>query len=384
MIRQKQWITADWIALARVAFLLVFSFQVHAELLSFSMNANGDLREADVQLIEKDGVQYVALSALVNQIGGGFTKTDEGLQVDLVEKTAILRANNAQVSAVSGNFSLSRPLADQNGEALIAVSDVPVFFDRAFKVSLKQDLPTSTSPVSPAPTSVSETPPASSPPAPTAPVSPDAPDPANTRSVARPIQVVVIDPGHGGGDSGLEGSSKIKENVVTLAVAQKLKRVLEQKGGVRVVLTRDQDRQVSLEERVNVALAAKADLMISLHVGASAARAARGVEVFCCSPEAAVTHAGQPYAERSRALGEAIAATVSDSSGLANRGVSNAPCGILRNVDMLGVLLEIGFITTAPDEALLGTDGFQEKVAEGIASGIQKYRTAQHGGEASR
>ena len=389
-----------WAGLLLVAFLLALPVTVQAELLSFSMNAKGELREADVQLIEKDGVQYVALSSLVSQIGGGFSKTDEGLQVDLSEKTAILRSNNAQVSAVGGSFNLSRPVMLQDGEALIAVSDVTPFFDRAFNVSLKQDLPMSAQPAVSPPAS-SETPavpPSTTPPAtppasgesaastPPAVVSPAAepPSSAGGRAVTRPIQLVVIDPGHGGGDSGVEGASKVKESVVAFAIAQKLQRVLEQKNGVRVLLTRNQDRQVSLDERTNAAVAAKGDLLISLHVGASTARAARGVEVFCCPQEATSPHPGQPYSERSRALGEAVAAAVAEGGGLANRGVSSAPCTVLRDVDMLGLLLEIGFMTTAPDETLLATDAFQEKVAEGIASGIQKYMAAQHGGEASR
>ena len=201
--------------LAGIVFLSVYSIQAQAELLSFSMNANGDLREADVQLIEKDGVQYVALSALVNQIGGGYTKTADGIQVDLAEKTAILRSNNAQVSAVSGSFSLSRPITDQNGETLIAVSDVTAFFNQAFNVSLKQDLPTTTAPTTPPPATPPTETPAAPPPAETPPATqpatpPDTPGATGQRTVTRPIQVVVIDAGHGGGDSGLVGASKVK------------------------------------------------------------------------------------------------------------------------------------------------------------------------------
>ena len=375
-----------WKLLLAAVVVLALPMTGYAELLSFSMNAKGELREADVQLIEKDGVQYIALSSLVSQIGGGFSKTSEGLQVDLSEKTAILHSNNAQVSAVAGGFNLSRPIVEQDGEALIAVSDVTPFFERAFSVSLKQDLPMSAAPATPPATS--ETPPvtpavAGETPAVAPPVATTSP-PTAGRAVTRPIQLVVIDPGHGGGDPGLEGASKVKESVVTFAIAQKLQRVLEQKNGVRVLLTRDQDRQMSLDERTNKAVTAKGDLLISLHVGASMARAARGIEVFCCPQEATSPHPGQPYSERSRALGEAVAAAVADGAGIENRGVSSAPCTILRDVDMLGLLLEIGFITTAPDEALLTTDAFQEKTAEGIASGIQKYMAAQHGGEASR
>lgn len=210
---------------------------------------------------------------------------------------------------------------------------------------------------------------------------PDAPQ--DNRVVERPIQVIVIDPGHGGADPGLEGPNKVRESAVVLGVAQKLQRALTQEAPTKIVLTRDVDRALSMGDRASLAAANKGDLLIGLHVGASLARAARGVQVYCWPRQSTSgDYPGAAYAERSRAMGEAVAAAVAESTGLDNRGVCSAPCAPLGRCSMLGFVVELGMMTSAADEALLPTDAFQEKAAQGIAAGVRKYMAAQQGGGA--
>src|SRR5207247_11213690 len=85
----------------------------------------------------------------------------------------------------------------------------------------------------------------------------------------QPIRTIAIDPGHGGDDEGVKGGDGVKEKDVTLAVARKLKAALESKLGVRVLLTRDDDRNVRIDDRTAVANNGKAGIFLSLHANAS-------------------------------------------------------------------------------------------------------------------
>ena len=99
-------------------------------------------------------------------------------------------------------------------------------------------------------------------------------------NAAAAIRVVAIDAGHGGADEGVVGSGEIREKDITLSVAQRLHDAIVERLGLRVILTRDVDRTVSLDERAAVANTNRADLLISLHVNASVRPWARGAEVF--------------------------------------------------------------------------------------------------------
>jgi N-acetylmuramoyl-L-alanine amidase len=114
-----------------------------------------------------------------------------------------------------------------------------------------------------------------------------APDPVPPIDLVPPggLRTVVIDPGHGGSDEGARGANGTLEKNVTISVARRLKAALEARLGVRVILTRDGDTTVGLDERAAVANNNKADLFVSLHVNASVRPAATGAEVFYLSLE---------------------------------------------------------------------------------------------------
>jgi N-acetylmuramoyl-L-alanine amidase len=101
-----------------------------------------------------------------------------------------------------------------------------------------------------------------------------------------PIKMIVIDPGHGGNDSGARGPRGLKEKDVTLAVAKLLKTELEKRIDAEVVLTRTTDKYLDLYERTDVANNLNADLFISVHVNAAYRKGAKGVETFFLNLEA--------------------------------------------------------------------------------------------------
>src|SRR5919204_432839 len=99
-------------------------------------------------------------------------------------------------------------------------------------------------------------------------------------STSPTLRTVAIDPGHGGEDQGVVGERGTKEKDVTLAVARRLKTAIEARLGIRVLLTRDEDRNVPVDERTSVANNNKADVFVSLHAGASLRPRTAGGSIF--------------------------------------------------------------------------------------------------------
>jgi hypothetical protein len=112
-----------------------------AEVVGFSVRIQDELRVADVEVVDKQGIPYIPLSALVKQVGGGCTVAPGRVQVDLAAKTARLRLNSREVSSSLGDFTLSYSILEAADEALIAFSDVVSFFDKAFFLDIRPDRP---------------------------------------------------------------------------------------------------------------------------------------------------------------------------------------------------------------------------------------------------
>ena len=117
------------------------------------------------------------------------------------------------------------------------------------------------------------------PPPPALPPATEAPSPL-TASTRAALQTLVIDPGHGGEDVGVRGAGGVEEKQITLEVARRLRALIENRLGIRVVLTREEDRAVSLDERAALANNSKADLFLSLHANAALVPTVAGAEVF--------------------------------------------------------------------------------------------------------
>ena len=254
-------------------------------------------------------------------------------------------------------------------------------------------------------------PPASPPEEPT-PAEPEAkpvklPEPtADGYSMARQlglgIQRVVIDPGHGGEDPGAIGKKGLKEKDVVLAVATELRTLLAAKG-LEVIMTRESDISVPLENRPVIANQQKADLFIAIHANANRNRKKKGVMSFYLnfSPDPQVVEiAATENATSSKRIGEmqdTLKKIVQNSKILESRdlaykihgnlvkwlsqhytaveslGVRGGPFWVLIGGEMPSVLVEISHLSNAQEEERLKSPSYQKQVARGIYEGILEY-----------
>ena len=223
------------------------------------------------------------------------------------------------------------------------------------------------------------------------------------RALGLKIGRIVIDPGHGGHDTGTIGPDGLQEKDLVLEVGRRLGKLLETRLGADVVYTRRDDTFIPLETRTAIANQQRADLFISIHANSSHDAAARGVETyylnFTSSPEALEVAAREnAVSEKSIyelqdlvkkiALKEKIeesrefAGDVQESlhSGLAakspairDRGVKKAPFIVLIGANMPSILAEISFVSNPADEHRLETSEYRQRIAESLYRGIAKY-----------
>ena len=223
------------------------------------------------------------------------------------------------------------------------------------------------------------------------------------RALGLKIGKIVIDPGHGGHDTGTIGPNGLEEKELVLDVGRRLGKLLETRLGAEVVYTRKDDTFIPLETRTAVANQARADLFVSIHANSSRDPDARGVETyylnFTSSPEALEVAAREnAVSEKSIyelqdlvkkiALKEKIeesrefAGDVEQSlhSGLAakspairDRGVKKAPFIVLIGANMPSILAEVSFVSNPTDEHRLATGEYRQRIAESLYRGIAKY-----------
>jgi len=223
------------------------------------------------------------------------------------------------------------------------------------------------------------------------------------RALGLKIGRIVIDPGHGGHDTGTIGNGGYTEKELVLDVSLRLGKLLENKMGAEVVYTRNDDTFIPLESRTAVANQNQADLFLSIHANSSRDRGARGVETYYLnftSSEDALEVAARENAVSEKSIHElqdlvkkialkdkieesrefasevqsALYAGISKkNAGLRNRGVKKAPFVVLIGANMPSILAEISFLSNAADERKLRTPEYRQKVAEAIYKGVAKY-----------
>ena len=202
-----------------------------------------------------------------------------------------------------------------------------------------------------------------------------------------PVRRIVLDPGHGGKDTGkVSGHFKYTEKAATLDTAARLKILLE-KQGFEVVFTRTRDVFVDLDDRPALATKAKADLFISLHYNAGPAgdSSSDGIETYCLTPAGQKsTNAGKAksttgvepgnrFDTANMALGWGIQRRLVKSTGADDRGVRRARFAVLRTLTCPGVLIEGGFMSSRKEGALIADAAYRQKIAEAVAAGIVDY-----------
>lgn len=192
-----------------------------------------------------------------------------------------------------------------------------------------------------------------------------------TRPPLLPKPLVVIDPGHGGEDTGTQASAKAEEKQLTLTTAQMLKEYLRQLG-YPTVMTRSEDRFVGLEARAVLANQRGAALFVSVHYNAAPkAPEASGIEVFYH-----VNEANKAKTEASQALAARVLAQVVDATKAKSRGVKKANFVVIRQTEMPAILVEGGFLTNIAEREKIENPAYLRRLAWGIAQGVDSYMKA--------
>jgi len=231
---------------------------------------------------------------------------------------------------------------------------------------------------------------------------PDVP-PLLESSPTNAMRTIVVDPGHGGEELGAHGPQGTLEKDVTLSVARRLKAAIEARLGMRVILTRESDQTVGLDERAAVANNNKADLFISLHANASVRSSAAGAEVFYLSladygaqaqrvaqgeSEALPVFGGGTrdievilwemaqarHIEQSAGLAGLIEASLRARVAMSPRAIQQAPFRVLVGANMPAVLVEMGFISNPEQERQLVSEAFQSSVVQAIVDSVVRFR----------
>ncbi len=230
---------------------------------------------------------------------------------------------------------------------------------------------------------------------------------AGGKQPAARMLTIVVDAGHGGEDPGARGRRGTREKDVTLAIARRLKSLVDAEPGMRAVLTRDGDYFIPLAARVDKARRVKADLFVSIHADAYLLPHARGSSVFALSERGATSTAarwlarqeneadligGVNLAVKDRYLAETLldlsqTATINDSlkvgrAVLAELGemntlhkahVEQAGFAVLKSPDIPSILVETAFISNPEEEKRLGDAAYQDRLARAVLAGIRSY-----------
>ena len=220
------------------------------------------------------------------------------------------------------------------------------------------------------------------------------------------IETIILDPGHGGKDPGAIGRSGLTEKEVVLDVALRLRNLLQNRLGKKVLMTRDKDEFIELDDRAKFANRHKADLFVSIHINSHPKRKTRGVEMYhfgIASDRRAMEVAARENGDSidhardfvdlikadlalSKRIEEsqnlawetklAVVNLVGSRYDLDDHGVKTAPFYVLRYTAMPSILAELSFITNPIDEKRLRLPAYRQKMAEGIFEGIRNYLNA--------
>lgn len=208
----------------------------------------------------------------------------------------------------------------------------------------------------------------------------------------RPL-VVVLDPGHGGQDSGAMCGT-LTEKDLTLDVALRVELLLRAEG-YTTVLTRDDDQYLSLEERAAVGNREENSLFVSIHFNDEPRATVSGVETYY-SPQRSAFRVGLlswlpflhrsatvPLAASSESLARFIQAALVERTRAVDRGIKSEQFYVIANAEHPAALVEGGFITNKSDVAKLATAEYRQQIAAAISDGVHRYREANRRGEAT-
>lgn len=241
----------------------------------------------------------------------------------------------------------------------------------------------------------------------TDPQRPTEPLKADRKPVVSRLVTIALDPGHGGEDPGAIGKRGTQEKDVVLAIAQRLKRLLDQEPNMRAYLTRDGDYFVPLHIRVQRARRVQADLFVSIHADAWVSPTAKGSSVYALSEKGASSSAARWMANKENSadligglnirhkdrsvaevlldmsttaqindslkLGRAVLQEIGGVNGLHKSRVEQAGFAVLKAPDIPSILVETAFISNPQEEERLRDEAYQQQMAEALIAGIRRY-----------
>ncbi|MEL6300994.1 MAG: N-acetylmuramoyl-L-alanine amidase [Pseudomonadota bacterium] len=218
--------------------------------------------------------------------------------------------------------------------------------------------------------------------------------------------VVVLDPGHGGHDPGAVGKQRTYEKDVVLAIARRLRKLIDAEPGMRALMVRDRDVYIDHWARMEIARSANADLFVSIHADAVEDRRARGSSVYALSLEGASSEAARRLAADQNAsliggveltdkepdlarvlmdlsqtatlnssieIGQLVLNQMGGVNRLHRRTVQQAGFIVLKSPDVPSILVETAYISNPQEEQNLRSAAHQEKLAQAIFSGIREH-----------
>jgi N-acetylmuramoyl-L-alanine amidase len=224
-----------------------------------------------------------------------------------------------------------------------------------------------------------------------------------TQGPSTGLRTVVIDPGHGGDELGTQGAKGSLEKEITLSVARRLRTLIESRLGLKVFLTRDDDRTMSLDERSAFANNRRADVFLSIHANSAVRPALKGAEVYYLTVERADEEARKRadensttlpalgggnraidlilwetaqarYLEQSAALAGFVEQSFRGRIEMSPRAVQQAPFRVLVGANMPAALVEIGYLSNAEQETQLISASYQDQVAQSLLDALIKFR----------
>ncbi|MDR1413501.1 MAG: N-acetylmuramoyl-L-alanine amidase [Puniceicoccales bacterium] len=199
------------------------------------------------------------------------------------------------------------------------------------------------------------------------------------------VKVIALDAGHGGEDDGtISPSHNLKEKILTMDVCVRVAKFLEH-NGYRVVFVRQGDKKIPLERRPQIANSEGADLFVCIHFNSAPNQNANGIETFILTPSnQASTYQkssktsgrdliGNDFNELNVILGYCLQSSLIEKLGATDRGVKHERFTVLKTLKCPGALIECGFLSNAPESAKITSAAYRNKLAEGIARGIERF-----------
>jgi len=371
------------------------------------------LKNPDRLALDLDNLKVTpALEALSSKIGANDPYV-KSVRIGRPKPGTVRLVFDLKADAKPEVFTL-RPIAEYGHRLVLDIYPAQAS-DPVIALLEKTQMPTaSPAPAAPeAPAATAAKPAATAPAVETArPTAPTAPPGPPTDALRRPARaertiIVAIDAGHGGEDPGARGRRGTHEKDITLAIARRLKEVIDREPNMRGVLTRDGDYFIPLQGRVQKARRINADLFVSVHADSFIRPDARGSSVFALSENGATSVAARwlakkeneadliggvnldvadPYLKQTL-LDLSQTATINDSLKLARSVLDNlgkinalhkgsveqAGFAVLKAPDIPSILVETAFISNPAEEKKLTDEAYQQKLAESIFSGIKTY-----------